>query len=206
LVALIVVPGLANTLNITRFYHILLFFLAPLCILGAGMFVEVILKRRTAMVVSILLVIVLVPYFLFQTSFVYEVVGAQSYNLPLSEHRISLTTLRWNLGYFDESEQNGASWMSKTVNVENSNIYSDGSSAYGLLRALPIEVLTNTTVLSANATVYLNRANIVDETIMGQYSAIAYYWNTTSLMPNLGLGNVIYSNGGCEIYKMTSNP
>lgn len=45
LAALVVISGLANTMNMTRFYHILLFILAPLCILGIENFVKLISKR-----------------------------------------------------------------------------------------------------------------------------------------------------------------
>ena len=35
LAAIIILPGLASTLDTSRFYHLLLFFLAPMCVLGA---------------------------------------------------------------------------------------------------------------------------------------------------------------------------
>jgi uncharacterized membrane protein len=203
LVALIAVPGLANTMNMTRFYHILLFFLAPLFVLGVEVSVKLVSKWRTGLCVSILLVIVLVPYFLFQTNFVYEVTGVQSISLPLSKYRMDGTLLREGLGYFDDSEVIGALWGAKNSIANNSKIYADLSSAINILTSYgmmgyQVEVLSNTTVLSANEAVYLNRANLVDDVSVGPN----YSWNTTTISQTLSLSNKIYSNGGCEIYKM----
>jgi len=131
--ALIVVPGLSGTMNMTRFYHILLFFLAPLCVLGAESLGKLVSRRQTQLVASILLLIVLVPYFLFQTGFVYELTGTQSWSLPLSKNRMDTVFLRSNVGCFDECEVFGASWMSQNVDVTNRRIYSDSPSKYFVL-------------------------------------------------------------------------
>lgn len=203
LVALIAVPALANTMNMSRFYHILLFFLAPLCVLGVENSAKLILKGRTAFGASVLLLIVLVPYFLFQTNFMYEVAGAQSWSLPLSKYRMTDIFLRQEIGYFDESEVVGALWLSKNVNVGSSDIYADAASAGivlggdGMIPDDHMEVLSNVTALSANATVYLDRANLVDDVGAGPYG----FWNTTSISHILDFANNVYSNGGCEIYK-----
>jgi uncharacterized membrane protein len=125
LIALIAVPGLANTLNMTRFYHILLFFLAPMLVLGAEFLVQLISKRRIKIEASVLLVVILVPYFLFQTGFIYEITGTQSYSLSLSKHRMDAFFLRYDLGYFDDSEVSGASWMARNADLNLSRIYAD---------------------------------------------------------------------------------
>jgi uncharacterized membrane protein len=201
LAALVLVPGLAATMNMTRFYQVLLFFLAPLCILGIENFARLLFKRRVALGASILIVIVLVPYFLFQTNFMYEVTGSQSWSFPLSKYRMTNTYLRWNIGYFDESEIVGALWLSQNVNVESSKVYADASSVnvvlHGYAMILNTEVLSNVTVPSANATIYLNRANLVDEIGV----VLDYFWNTTSISSTLNFANKVYSNGGCEIYE-----
>jgi len=202
LAALVLVPGLANTMNMTRFYHILLFFLAPLCILGAETIGRLVSKRRTALVSSTLLLIVLVPYFFFQTGFAYEVVGAPPVSLPLSKHRMDMVLIRY-IGYFDESEVVGASWMSKNVNVKSSVTYADLGSIHNILRGyglIPIvETLFNGTIPLENSYIYLNRANIVEGKLVA--TPKGYSWNTTSISPSLGSANKVYSNGGCEIYK-----
>jgi len=196
LVLLVLVPGLANTLGITRFYHVLLFFLAALCVLGAEFLTSLVFKQQhlQKIVASIFLLGVLVPYFLFQSGLVYEVTGSQSYSLPLSMHRMSQSFLRSQLGCFDESEVLGASWLSKSIDTQSSKLYSDASSAYdvlidyGMIRFA--EIISNVTVFSENSIVYLNRANLVEKTGM-----------PTSVLPILDFTDKVYSNGGCEIYN-----
>lgn len=204
LAALILVPGLADTLNMTRFYHILLFFLAPLCVLGAETIVNIISKRNMEVKVSVLLLLVLVPYFLFQTYFVYEVTGSDSYSVPLSKHRMDSLRLHGKLGYTDAYSVFGARWLSNNVAVRHSQIYGDSYSrghelrGYGLVFVGYVEVLSNVTEVEPSGIVYLSSLNIIKETVAGS----RYLWNTSELsfLSNL---NVIYSNGGCEVYKNT---
>jgi len=201
LAMLILVPGLANTMNMTRFYHILLFFLAPLCVLGAETIVNIISKRNMEVKVSVLLLLVLVPYFLFQTYFVYEVTGSDSYSVPLSKHRMNSLRLHGKLGYTDAYSVLGARWLSNNVAVGHL-IYSDSYSrghelrGYGLVFVGYVEVLSNVTEVEPSGIVYLSSLNIIEETVAGS----RYVWNTSELsfLSNL---NVIYSNGGSEVYK-----
>lgn len=202
LAMLILVPGLAETLNMTRFYHILLFFLAPFCLLGAESLVKVIFGRRTELKASILLLTVLVSYFLFQTSFVYELVGSESWSLSLSGYRMSELKLYGVYGYIDEQSVFGAQWLRKNVEVEQTPIYADRVSHYAVLTSYGmiyqgfVEELTNTTEVMANGTIYLSRLNVVYGTIVGARQL----WNSSDLsfLRNM---NKIYSNGDSEIYK-----
>jgi len=202
LAALIAVPGLANTLNMTRFYHILLFFLAPLCVLGAEFLVKLVSKRRRELAVSVLLLIVLVPYFLFQTGFVYEVTGTQNWSLPLSKYRMDAVFIHRYMGYIDELDVYGALWMSNNLDSENSKTYADIHSvhrvltSYGMIYRGNMEVLSNRTVLSANGNVYLCRVNVVDGVVVG-----SDLWKTTSILHILDFASKVYSSGGCEIYS-----
>jgi len=204
LAMLILVPGLANTMNMTRFYHILLFFLAPLCVLGAETIVNIISKRNMEVKVSVLLLLVLVPYFLFQTYFVYEVTGSDSYSVPLSKHRMDALRLHGKLGYTDAYSVFGARWLSNNVAVGHSQIYSDSYSrehelrGYGLVFVGYVEVLSNVTEVKPTGTVYLGSLNIIKETVVGKL----YVWNPNELGFLSDL-NIVYSNGGCEVYKNT---
>ena len=204
LAALILVPGLANTMNMTRFYHIFLFFLAPLCVLGAEIIMNVVSKRKTEMMVSILLLAVLVPYFLFQTGFVYEVTGNDSWSVPLSKYRMPAYRLYGQLGYTTAYSIFGAEWVSENVAIEYRQIYADASArvtelrAYGSVYVGYVETLSNTTRIAANGIVYLSSLNIIEETVVGS----RYMWNPSEL-DFLSDLNIIYSNGGCEVYKNT---
>lgn len=79
---LILVPGFSAQLNITRFIHLLLFFLAPLTV--------VVLKPKYTLLVFI-------PYFLFASGLVFEIAKYDRidkvtipYNVGLSSHRMDL--------------------------------------------------------------------------------------------------------------------
>lgn len=81
-------PGFSAILNATRFYHIALFALAPAFVLGG------ILLLRSE---RVLVLVVLVPYFLFTTGFIFEVTGHDTidqvdipYAVALSNHRLDL--------------------------------------------------------------------------------------------------------------------
>ena len=203
LASLVVVPGLSSTLNMTRFYHILLFFLAPLCVLGAEFLVGLMFRQKGKLWISILLLIVLVPYFLFQTEFVYEVTGSDSWSLPLSKHRMDAYKLRGRLGYVDERDVFSARWIQKNVDIQNTQLYAGLSSrnnvlfSYGMVSAEDVIVLSNVTSVTENGIIYLNRLNVVEGIILGNRP---YVWNKTefSFIEEM---NRIYSNGASEIYR-----
>ena len=194
LVALIVVPGLANTLNMTRFYHILLMLLAPFCIIGMWAFVQFLFKHEKKLVVSLLVVAVLVPYFLFQTNFVYEVAKTESWSIPLSGYRMNPLRLYGDYGYIDSYSVYGAQWVSGNIPYQN-NLVADNAlytalTAYGLLYRGYVEGFTNTTVMRPGEYAYLSYVSI-------NYEKLA--WNTT-LPRVLNQTDVIYSNSGSEVY------
>jgi len=199
--ALILVPGLASTMNMTRFYHILLFFIAPLCVIGAEVIVKLVFKRKDELKISFLLLIVLVPYFLFQTGFIYEVTESQSWSVPLSKYRMSQVRLYGEFGDIDACSISGAQWLSKNVAIGYTQIYADDFSrrnelrAYGVVYVGYVEILSNVTNLAAGGIVYLSPLNVVEGTVVG-----SLVWNTSELHFLHDL-NKIYSNGGSEVYK-----
>jgi uncharacterized membrane protein len=200
--ALIIVPGLANTLNMTRFFHILLFFLAPLCVIG-GYFLASLVSKRRKLVGSVLLVAVLVPYFLFQVGFIYEVTGSDSWSVPLSGYRMQTSRLYGQFGYIDAYSVAGAQWLSKNVNTSGPTLYSNGPSrfnvltCYGLVYRGYISEVNNVTIMSNGSTLFLSTF----ETQEGVISSGAYSWNLTNLSFNLTDLSKVYTNGRCEIYQ-----
>jgi uncharacterized membrane protein len=141
LVTLTVVPGLANTLSMTRFYHILLMILAPFCVVGMWTFAlflsKSVFKHEKRILVSLLVIAVLVPYFLFQTNLVYEVTKTDSWSVPLSGYRMNPLLLYGSYGFIDTYSVYGARWVSENVPYEN-NIAADNGlftslTAYGVV-------------------------------------------------------------------------
>lgn len=200
----IVLPYFARSLNMTRFYHLQLFFLAPLCILGGKTIFGFISNFKTESYVLGLVLIVLVPFFLFQTSLVYEVTGDDSWSIPLSKYRMGLRPYT-RLAFVDEQDVFGAEWLSENIDVErNVPIYSDGPArwhllggGYGMIDMDRIEELSNTTTVLNNGIVYLTRTNtFYGITWMGEIQ-----WEITEFSSIFNNMNTIYSNGGCVIYK-----
>lgn len=202
LAMLISVPGLAESLNMTRFYHVLLFFLAPFCVLGGKFVVGLFFRREREFVVSVLLLAVLVPYFLFQTNFVYEVVRGDSWSIPLSGYRMSYLRLYNHYGYTDTYSIYGIKWLSGNVDIENSLFYMDdasryyGSTIYGLIVRGKYP-LSNVTVVADGGFVYLSTLNVVYGVVpYGQLS-----WNTTELSFIFDDLNLVYTNGDSEVLQ-----
>jgi len=201
LVLLILVPGLSLTMNMSRFFHILLFLIAPLSIIGADFLISL-FKRSNRLWVSVLLIVILVPYFLFQTGFVYEMVGNESWSLPLSVYRMPAYRSRGFLGYVDERDVSSAYWLQTNVNTQSITIHADIPSvsyvlfAYGMIPKEKMIVLSNITIITDNSVIYLSRLNTVDSTIMG----LNYIWNSTDF-PFPDYTSKIYTNGASEIYE-----
>jgi uncharacterized membrane protein len=194
LVALVAVPGLADALNMTRFYHILLMILAPFCIIGMWSAVKLIWRHEKKIVVCLLIVAVLVPYFLFQTNFVYEVAGSQSWSIPLSGYRMDPVQLYGNYGYIDGYSVHGALWVSANVPYKN-NLVADNDiysalTAYGLIYRGYVIGLTPTTIMHSGEYAYLSYLSV-------NYQQLSYNY---TLEPIFNQTDLIYSNGGSNIY------
>jgi uncharacterized membrane protein len=198
---LIVVPGLSRTMNMTRFFHILLFVVSPLSVIGAE-YLAGLLKKNKEFLASIFLIVILVPYFLFQTGFVYEIVGNDTWCLPLSAYRMPAYRSRGQLGLTDERDIICAEWLRVNVNTHGTTVYGDNPSvsyalfAYCMIKKEDMIVLNNVTNIADNSVIYLSRLNTIDNIIVGQ----KFIWNTSEF-PFPNDLSVIYTNGASEIFR-----
>jgi uncharacterized membrane protein len=201
----IVVPGMARTFNMSRFYHLLLFFLAPLMILGVTFLVKRLSRQRRELITAIFLLVVLVPYFLFQTSFIYEVTGSPSWSLPLSGYRMSAYQLYFTLGYVDDAGFSSADWVSQNLSPQNITLFADKASltlliSYGSFPIGEIYMLENTTTSTtlANRTmiIYLCQMNVESKVVITEY--YSYSLENLTVLTEM---NKIFSNAGNEIYE-----
>ena len=201
LVMLIVVPGLSRTMNMTRFFHILLFVVSPLVVIGAE-FLAGLLKKDREFLASLLLIVILVPYFLFQTGFVYEIVGNNTWCLPLSAYRMPAYRSRGQLGLTDERDIICAEWLRVNINTHGTTVYGDNPSvsyalfAYCMIKKEDMIVLNNVTNIADNSVIYLSRLNTIDNIILGQ----KFIWNASEF-PFPNDLSVIYTNGASEIFR-----
>jgi len=195
--ALIALPGLSSTMNMTRFYHILLFFLAPLCVLGAETIVNVVSRKNTEIKALFLLLMVLVPYFLFQTSFVYEVTGSESWSIPLSKYRMSPLKLYYQFGYGQIYSVQGQRWLSSNVIAGQTPIYCDPFSdlrCYALIYRGYFHYLSKVISVAVGGVVYLSSLSVIHS----DYVALHSSWNVSKLQ-FLNEISRVYTNGEIEI-------
>ena len=193
----ILLPRIADTFLMERFYQTTLIILAPLAVLGGKTIFERILKpNRRKFAVSLLALAVFIPLFFFQTGFVYEVAKVQNYSLALSMYRQNASDL---YRYFvDTQEVSGAQWLPRYADLTSISIYSDTVSqsnvlrAYALIETGRINQLLNTTRPTSNDFTYLANIDLISQ---------GYIFNVTEISPIIENQNKIYANGECEICK-----
>jgi len=222
--ATVVLPFFASSLGMTRFYHLALFFLSPFCITGGQLAIRWLasLLRRPlpeigSPVFSMAMLVILLPYFLFNIGFVYEVTGDSPTSISLSLGRMRasehpIIQVGVSNDYIYEQESASGVWLAD--NMDNvSKIYADNINRVHVLtsRALITQAhghrvydMLDSTVMEDGAYIYLGHMNAVDSLAVYPPSPIHYPGETYDLA---GLGsvfrgrNLIYSNGGSEICK-----
>ncbi len=206
LVACIVVPNLATSFNATRFYQMTLFFLGPLCVVGGIGILRFLTRRKIneKYILAIVVLAILIPFFLFQTDFVYEVARESSVSLPLSSYRFSAFTLA-DFGVLQESEVSGANWLAHFGNV-NETVYADMLSGvifdYASAQS-PVPLSLGVSTMEGSF-IYLREFNVFDGTVLTSYGPSGSF-NITQVTPSLNETNLIYSTGSCEIYEVPSS-
>jgi len=228
--ACIFLPGFANPLNTTRWYHIALITLAPFCILGG----EAIwlgvnsLWRKIRHVVrgfslanaedsqgylKFVALVVLIPYFLFTSGFIYEVTGQEvtdrvdtPYSIALSSYRLDLT----GVVYWQDGP--AAQWLAEKVGDET-DVYSDHS-ASKLLRLYGIHefpghapmIPRDTTGLLEEGYIYFtawntNKSELTFEIAPGLREHVGFE-EVPGLTAIIETKNRIYNNGGAQILQL----
>ncbi|MCX6654489.1 MAG: DUF2206 domain-containing protein, partial [Candidatus Bathyarchaeota archaeon] len=198
-----VIPNFAGTFNITRFYHVALFFLAPLCVLG-GIDVLKLLSRKKVkekylgLIVGLL---VLIPFFFFQTGFIYEVAKEESASLPLSAYRFGTMTLA-SMGVLSEPEVSSGVWLSQHqslsrfvyADIQSGSIFEYSGVQNGVWLSLGVPA-------PSGSYVYLRQYNVYDGIFFSSYGLVGAF-NVSQIAPSLNTTNIVYSSGSCEIYKI----
>jgi uncharacterized membrane protein len=203
----ILLPGFATTLAMTRWLHIALLLIAPFFVLGCKQLISLLRKKnmkRNKQLVSILIVAVLVPYFLFQTNFVYEVAGVSSWSVPLSGYRMDKVRLYGWAGYVDGQSIFGVQWLSQNayLNDAGTKLYADVASS-NVLRGyggiLRMASWTNISKPAVGDLLYLSSLSVKFGIVLYPYS-LSDGWNSSELSPQLQFMDKIYSNEGSEIW------
>jgi uncharacterized membrane protein len=201
----ILIPGLAGSFLMERWYIVLLIILSPLCIIGGKTFFEYvykyILKHSDKKFIRLSLCVVLILFFLFNSGFVYEIANDDSWSLPLSMYRMD--NIRLHELLVKKEEVDGAIWLTNFVKLSSVTIYADTTSIfhilepYGLIDQAHLKTLYNsTTTLEVGAFIYLRSININDN-LAYLYS---YSWNLSDIHSIINCQNIVYSNGECCIF------
>ncbi len=217
----LLIPNLSLTLNMTRFYSILLPFLAPFVVLG-GMYSLTFLKKRiignslsfkqfkkwsfeTAAFLTI--ACILAATFLFQTGFIGHVSNGYpySYSLDLSRREAS-TDLSiqagTHSGYFLDTEVFGAKWLVNSIN-NSSAVYGDDNSMSTVLKSYASQLsnrtfpITSMFVPRSGVFTYLKYLNLnlqVFATGEGRSFNASEVFNASDNFEN------VYSNGNSVIF------
>jgi uncharacterized membrane protein len=209
LVMCIVLPNFSGQFGINRFYHVILFFLAPLFAIGCiGLFrfaaklLGLAAKRKTEICSLILMTLVLGSYFLFQTNLIYEVAGVESWSISLSRYRLN-DRLYSDFSFVTGPQVSSAEWLSQNHQTLNWVTYTDTSvglnlAAYGEIYPGHLSLLDNTTSPQEGQFYYLAELYTI-------YNEAQYYSNVHNASDLLGLQplSLIYNNGLCEILTQT---
>lgn len=201
----VLLPNFAGNLGMARLYHVVLLMLAPLCILGCEAIFGFILKNKNQTLRLGLTLIILVPFFLFQTGFIYEATGVESYSIPLSKYRFDFEQYS-GLGLINDRDIFSVKWLSQNDLQGSAIIYSDPLADSQLVRGgygkFPMnrteQLLSNITEVKSNSIVYLTWSNFA----YGIMENGNFYWNTSQYVhSSLGSMDQIYSSGPCAIYE-----
>jgi len=185
----VILPNFANFYNVTRLYHLSLFFLAPLMIVGvvqlSNLYHWLIKKKgkkhfsykpakyKKNTTFSIAILCILLPYFLFNTGLIYEITGDTSIpsGISLSFERIKNSdnpNVFVSYYYYNWSNGDiaGAKWLS--MNKVNKYVYADFVAGPHILRSyglIPSYKLLNTYRATKNGYFYLFELNLKREMI-----------------------------------------
>lgn len=216
-------PFSAKALNMTRIFHIVLFALSPLFIVG-GIFmferaikiIDIRNKLKQDHVIIILILGILIPYFLFNTGFVYEITKDTPNSISLGMEKMkndNLTKFGFYNTYTPEQDIYSATWYNNNKDV-NKTIYADRDSklhvlnSYGMTTQFKIISpfkenklnefeLNEFDILRGNYYLYLRRFNVCDDSFVVSGSYIVNRSVLSSLLEN---SFKIYSNGCGDTY------
>jgi uncharacterized membrane protein len=201
LVMAVVVPNVAKYFRMERFYQVSLLFLAPFFVLGGEAVFNFVTRRKHQAMALKLILVILIPFFLFETGFIYEVTRDYSYSLPLSKYRMDLATKYERI--IDEKEVAASEWLLANSVSPDSLVYGDFIStykvltSYGMLSGNRLRELFNTTLFSSKGNcVYLREVNTIEGIMRSQFFA----WNTSDFQSSLNNQSLIYSNRDTVVF------
>lgn len=192
LVTAIVLPYVSVGYDIFRLYTQAAVLLSVFLIIGGIM-----LAKFLRVKVYLLLLLVLIPYFLFTTWAAYEAFGFHR-SLGLSSEAPSMS-----YEYIHDQEIPAATWLKEHI-AENSSVYAADPHGRQILisqgKIFPgrVDGMSFSRRLETDDFLYLSHNNVVEQTLVVQHD----YPDDLSEYSDMLTGkNKLYTNGGSEIYK-----
>jgi uncharacterized membrane protein len=223
----IVLPYFSGHLEVERFYHFSLFLLSPLCVLGGEAIwqgLSKILKSSrlkfkgwlaspvnsshpSSNYLRFLALGVLIPYFLFNTGFIFEAAKSEQYNVVDTPSSETLSSYRMDMKSCNRREYMANEWLTDVID-DKSPIYAD---TYGALqhsihflgfRSLPFDIKK----MQGNAYIYLRTWNIERREMVFVMIHGEHIWfehksfdNLPGLSELINRQNLVYDNGGAQV-------
>lgn len=210
-----ILPYFAKAFNMTRIYHIALILLSPLFIIGGKFIFESLMKKFYIKKLqnysfNILILGVLIPYFLFNVGFVYEITGDIPNSMSLGMEKMksnNLTRVGFYSSYIPEQDVYSAKWYNLNKN-RNKRVYADRDSqlsvlySYGMTQPFNvINPIRANKLYTKNKPekyyIYLRKFNVCDGTFVVSTNFIT---NTSMISPLFNNTFKVYSNGCGDIY------
>jgi uncharacterized membrane protein len=199
----------------TRIYHLTLFSLSPLSVIGGKIIIDMIFKsiyRKSKSQLAIKgLALFFAIYLLFSSSFIFELAGDYSTSISLSQRRVKeskgleniMTRIAFYNAYIPEDDVFSARWLAKYWG-NPSRVYADVPARHNVLTSYGSMLhretceLEKNTKVADNSIIFLRRFNYLDGIMIGP--SLSNWWNITEIQHILDKGNMIYCNGGSAIY------
>ena len=208
----IILPHFATALNMTRLYHITLIFLAPFCILGGiALFrclprilrvlrVHVLQNVFTSSSLKVVVILVLVPYFLFTSGLIFELTGATPTSAPLSYGKADGP-------FYSKAEIRASYWL--LMIPEDKVVYCD-SFSHGLIRShyevrtgvKPAGFPNDVKDIDNSSYIFLRRWNVIHgEISTGREQGKAFIYKSIEEIGLLKNSDKIYDNNEAQVWR-----
>jgi len=231
LFACIAIPYFSGYLEVDRFYHISLLLLSPLCVLGgeaiwqglSRLFKATSLRLKfkgelaspvnpsitSPIYLRFLALGVLIPYFLFNAGFMFEVTKSELYNVVDTPASEALSSYRVDMKVCNYREHAAMEWLSDVADDKYMIIADDYASLFlssVFYGEVVSSILYNVKEIPENAYIFLRTWNIEknempDKLIRGQQ--IRFEHISFDAIPGLSelinSASLIYNNGGAQV-------
>jgi len=224
LAACIFVPALAGFINTSRWYHINLIILAIYCILGAEFTWYYIQCARQKLIIrtdrtkledslgsrKFVVLVLLVPYFLFTSGLIYEITGQRVTNVADTPYSIALSSYRLDLaGIMNEQDDAAARWLSERSSPQSQSSADVHACRAFLVNGYPGQLAVfqqDTTALKGYVflsawNTYKNEVSFASTGRPGLRDIVEITgYPVLSCM--LSQSNIVFRNGGPAIYSL----